>query len=51
MTEKKRNSVKKKGNSYVQDLALGEGQAARIAAFDRAVIADMDKPITTRRKQ
>ena len=42
MTEKTR--IKKKGNAYVQDLALGEGQSARIAAFDRAVIADMDKP-------
>jgi len=48
MTEKthdeKEGKRLKKGNSYLADLPLGAGQAERIAAFDRAVIADMDKP-------
>lgn len=34
----------KLGKGYLSNLALGENQGDRIAEFDRAVVADMDKP-------
>ncbi len=40
----------KRGNLHLSNLRLGKNQNARIAEFDRAVIADMDKPTTTRGK-